>query len=453
MSTAHETARSTADRRVLKKVQRAVLPVVFLLYLCSYMDRATISYAQLTMSSDLGIDLAAYGSVASIFFIAYVVLEIPSNVVMARIGGRLWLSRIAITWGAITVLTGLVDNLTHLYVARVALGVAEAGLFPGLVLYLTYWFRSRERGRALAAMVLAQPIALIIGSVTAGLILDHVHWFGLTSWRWIFILQGLPPILVGLWILVRLADRPSRARWLSPEEGTGLEGDIAAEYVDGDEQRDEHRHFDLRALKDPKVLYLSAIILLGGIGTYGMTFFLPQVVAQIHPGYSATNIGLLGAVPYLCGAAALPLVARRSDRRGNRKGTAMVCLSTAVVGLLLTVVFRETPTLGIVGLCLLAIGVISYIPPFWALAAETLTRRQSAVGLALINSCASTGGFVGPYLIGRVSQASDVTYGLLVPAVALAIAVVMLAFVRPAAGRRAAADSPVGGAGAPILPA
>ena len=431
-----------SDPRVLKKVQRAIFPVVFLLYMFSYMDRATISYAQLTMSSDLGINLATYGAVAAVFFVAYVLLEIPSNIIMEKIGGRLWLSRIAITWGLVTMATGFVENVTHLYIARVALGIAEAGLFPGLVLYLTFWFRTHERGRALAAMVMAQPIALIIGSVTAGLILDNVDWFGLTSWRWIFILQGLPPVLLGLWLLVRMADRPSKARWLSPEESGRIESDIAAEYADGDD-RDAHHGFSLQALKDPKVLYLSAIILLGGIGTYGMTFFLPQVVAQLEPGYSATNIGLLGAVPYVCGAIALPLVARWSDRSGNRKGTAMACLSTAVVGLVLTVVFRHTPSTAIIGLCLLAVGIISYIPPFWALAAETLTRRQSAVGLALINSCASVGGFVGPYLIGKAASGSDVTRGLLVPAVALTIAVIMLAFVRPRTGGEPAVTSPV----------
>ena len=434
MTTTGRTSLIATDARVLKKVQRAIFPVVFLLYMFSYMDRATISYAQLTMSSDLGINVATYGAVAAVFFVAYVLLEIPSNIIMAKLGGRLWLSRIAITWGIVTVLTGFVNNVTHLYLARVALGIAEAGLFPGLVLYLTFWFRAHERGRALAAMVMAQPIALIIGSVTAGLILDNVHWLGLTSWRWIFILQGLPPIVVGIWLLVRMADRPSKARWLSHEESSRIESDIAAEYADGNDQREAHRGFSMQALKDPKVLYLSAIILLGGIGTYGMTFFLPQVVAQLQPNYSATNIGFLGAIPYVCGAIALPLVARWSDRSGNRKGMAMACLSTSVVGLVLTVVFRHTPSVGIIGLCLLAIGIISYIPPFWALAAETLTRRQSAVGLALINSCASVGGFVGPYLIGKAASGSDVSRGLIVPAVALTIAVIMLAFVRPRVG-------------------
>jgi MFS transporter, ACS family, tartrate transporter len=431
-----EGTRSAVDRQLLRKVQWAILPVVFLMYTFNYLDRASISYAQLTMSEDLGIDIATYGNVAAVFFVAYVLLEVPSNIIMSKVGARVWLSRIAITWGLVAALTGFVQNATQLYIARVLLGVAEAGLFPGLVLFLTYWFLTHDRARALSMMVLAQPIALILGSISGGLILDYVDWFGLSSWRWVFILQGLPPILLGVWLLFYLADRPSKARWLSHEEADRLENAIAAEYQgDRDEHMGAHKKVNLRALKEPKVLYLAFILLLGGIGTYGLAYFLPLVIKQMNPDYAPTNIGLVGAIPYLCGAAALPLVARFSDLRGNRKGITMACLSTSVVGLVLTVVFRETPAIGLVGLCLFAIGIIAYIPPFWAMASESLTRAQSAVGLALINSFASAGGFFGPFLIGKVAQgAANVTIGLVVPLVALSLAVVLLIFVRPEKG-------------------
>jgi ACS family tartrate transporter-like MFS transporter len=429
VSTSSDSTRFTDGAGVVRKVRRSILPVAFLLYTFNYMDRASISYAQLEMSSDLGIDIATYGAAAAVFFIAYVLLEVPSNIIMSKIGARLWLSRIAITWGIVTVLTGFVESTTHLFVARVALGIAEAGLFPGLVLYLTYWFRTQDRSRGLAGMVLAQPIALIVGSVTGGLILGHVDWFGLESWRWVFILQGLPPILLGVWVLLYLADRPSKARWLSREESGWLEGEIAREYR-GD--RGEHRSVNLRALKSPKVLYLSFIFMLGGVGTYGMTFFVPQVIAQLNPGYSPTNIGFVGAIPYICGGVAMLVIARWSDLIGNRKHIVMGCLATSVVGLVLTIVFHETPAVGVLGLSLLAIGILAYIPPFWALASESLTRAESAVGLALINSVASAGGFVGPYLIGLVAQATTVTFGLVVPAACLALAVVLVLFVKPA---------------------
>jgi ACS family tartrate transporter-like MFS transporter len=433
MTTTGSTPEQISAPRIIRKVKRSILPVTFLLYMFSYMDRSTISYAQLTMSADLGIDIPTYAGAVSIFFIAYVLLEIPSNIIMAKVGAKIWLARIAITWGVITIITGLVPSAGYLFVARAALGIAEAGLFPGLVFYLTFWFLNRDRSRALAGMVFAMPFALIIGSTTAGLILDHVDWFGLQSWRWLFVLQGLPPILVGVWVLLFLADRPSKAKWLANGESRWLEAGISAEYDarTGPSPRD-HKSIDLRVMKNPKVLHLSSIIFLCGVGTYGMTFFLPQIVAQLDPGYSATNIGFVGAIPYVCAAIAMLVVARISDLRGNRKGIVMGCLSVSVAGLVLTMVFRHDPLLGVLGLCLLAVGIIGYIPPFWALATEALRRTESAVGLALINSVASAGGFVGPFLIGKVATKDNVAFGLIVPAVCLAVAIVLMAFVKPA---------------------
>ncbi|WP_172651906.1 MFS transporter [Rhodococcus opacus] len=415
---------------VLAKVKRSIIPIAFLLYAFNYMDRAAIGYAQLGMSTELGISLATYGTVAAIFFVAYAVLEVPSNMIMNKVGARIWLARIAITWGLITIATGFVQNTPQLFIARIALGVAEAGLFPGLLLFLTYWLRTQDRSRGIAGFSLAQPIALLVGSSTAGLILDHVEWFGLSSWRWVFILQGIPPVLVGIWVLIYLADRPSKATWLTKDESDWLEGEISKEYT----AEDVHTEVSLAALKNPRILYLAAINLLYAVGLYGMTFFMPQIIAQLNPGYSSTNVGFVGAVPYICGAIAMLLVARYSDLLGNRRGLAMGCLATAVLGLSITMVFKDTPNVALIGLCLLAIGVFSYLGPFWALASEALTRAQSAVGLATINAIAAAGGFFGPYVIGKTSAGSDVIFSLIFPALCMAVACVMLAFVRPAKG-------------------
>lgn len=429
MSTTPTTAVPVDGASVLAKVKRSILPAAFLLYMFNYMDRAAIGYAQLEMSTDLGISLATYGTVAAIFFVAYTVLEVPSNIVMKKVGARIWLARIAISWGIITILTGFVQNVTQLYIARIALGVAEAGLFPGLLLYMTFWFRTQDRSRGIAGFSLAQPIALLVGSVSAGLILDHVDWFGLNSWQWVFILQGTPPVLLGIWVLFYLADRPNKARWLKKEEAAWLEGEISKEYQVED---DGHLSLELDAMKNPRILYLALINLLYAVGLYGMTFFLPQIVAQLNPSYSSTNIGLVGAIPYVCGAVAMLLVARYSDLLGNRKPIVMTCLAVAVAGLVVTMVFRETPSLGLVGLCLLAIGVFSYLGPFWALASEALTRAQTAVGLAVINSIAAAGGFFGPFVIGKTAVAGDVIFSLIFPAVCMALAIVLLIFVKPA---------------------
>lgn len=425
---------------VLTKVKRSILPVAFLLYMFNYMDRASIGYAQLDMSTDLGIDLATYGTIAAIFFVAYTVLEIPSNIIMKKVGARIWMARIGITWGIVTILTGFVQNTTQLWIARIALGVAEAGLFPGLLLFMTFWFVTQDRSRAIARFSLAQPVALLIGSATAGLILDHVDWFGLNGWRWVFILQGIPPVAVGIWVLLFLADRPSKARWLTKDESDYLEGEISKEYRAED---DGHLDISLDAIKDPKILYLAFINLLYAVGLYGMTFFLPQIVAQLNPDYSSTNIGLVGAIPYVCGAVAMILVARYSDLLGNRKGLVMGCLAVAVLGLVVTMVFRESPDLGLIGLCLLAIGVFSYLGPFWALASEALTRAQTAVGLATINAIAAAGGFFGPYVIGKTSAADDVIFSLIFPAICMAVAIVLLVWVKPAKDTPAAVTATV----------
>ena len=421
-------AQAVDGNAVIRKVKKTILPVAFLLYGFNYMDRSTISYAQLTMGEELGIDVATYGSIAAIFFVAYVVLEVPSNMILARVGARRWLARIAVTWGLVTMATGFVDSVTHLYIARILLGIAEAGLFPGLILFLTYWFLSQDRARAIGAMALAMPAALVVGSFTGGLILDHVDWFGLSSWRWIFILQGLPPVLLGIWIWMSLADRPGKASWLSPAEQEWLETSIAAEY---DAKPEEGHRGELRALREPKVLYLGLICTLQGVATYGMTFFLPQIVKQLYPDYSATNIGLYGSIPYVVAGAVMLLLARYADVSGHRKFVVMLSYTIAIAGLLTTSIFQDTPLLGLLGLVLLAVGVVSSVPTFWSLASDVLTREQNVVGIALINALASAGGFFGPFFIGRVADPGDTIVGMSVPLGALVVALVMVSFVRP----------------------
>ncbi|WP_256991786.1 MULTISPECIES: MFS transporter [unclassified Rhodococcus (in: high G+C Gram-positive bacteria)] len=430
MTTNPQPVSSPVDgKAVVRKVRKTILPIVFLLYAFNYMDRSSISYAQLTMGSELGIDVATYGAIAAIFFLAYVLLEVPSNIILARVGARVWLARIAITWGLVTVATGFVHSVTQLYVARILLGIAEAGLFPGLILFLTFWFLNHDRGRAIGVMALAMPFALIVGSLSGGLILDHVDWFGLSSWRWIFILQGLPPVLLGVWILLTLADRPNKAKWLNADEKNWLENSIADEYAAMPEGDQDHSS-ELKTLKNRKVLYLGLINALAGVATYGMTFFLPQVVSQLNPEYSPTSIGIYGAIPYVCGAIVMLLLVRYADISGRRKPIVLFCFATAIVGLVTTGVFRDSPLLGMIGLILLACGVIGNIPTYWALISEVLTKRQAVVGIAVINSLASAGGFFGPFLIGKIATPGDIIVGMSVPLVALTLAFVLLLFVK-----------------------
>ncbi|MFV2172737.1 MFS transporter [Actinomadura sp. LOL_016] len=445
---AHSTAvpgDTDIGRRTVRKVSLRIMPIIGLLYVFNYMDRANISYAQLGMEDELAVTTAVFGTASAIFFLAYVVFEIPSNMIMKRVGARLWLARIAISWGIVTAATGFVHDVTQLYAARILLGVAEAGLFPGLLLYLTLWFRTQERGRAIAGLALAQPIAMILGSLTGGLILDHVHWLDMSSWRWVFILQGAPAILIGVAVLFLLPDVPSKARFLSRDESAWLDGEIAKEYTPGS----SHGPLDeLKVVRDRKVLYLAVANFFAACGLYGFTFFLPKIVEQMDPSYSATNIGFLGAIPFLVGAVGMVLVARNSDRTGERRWHVIALMLVAAAGLLGTIWFRHQPALALACLSLVGIGVLGYMAPYWAMAARVLSREHTAVGLAAINSIAALGGFFGPYVIGQNATADDVSVGLYFPIACLVICAVMLAFLRVPRDdpRRANAESSSRGA-------
>ncbi|MFD8568416.1 MFS transporter [Streptomyces sp. NPDC059639] len=431
---------SDPGTRTIRKVTLRIFPIVGLLYVFNYMDRSNISYAELGMRDDLGITTATFGAVASVFFLAYVVLEIPSNMMLKKVGARLWLARIAISWGLVTVITGFVDSVTHLYVARIALGIAEAGLFPGLLLYLTFWYRGKERGQAIAMMALAQPIAMILGSMTGGWILDHAHWLDLSSWRWVFILQGAPAILIGIVTFIWLPDKPADARFLTPDERTWLQSEIDKEYV-GESAEKETVRGQLSALKNRKVLYMAAANFFAACGLYGFTFFLPKIVQQLDPSYSSTSIGLLGAIPFLVGAVGMLIVARTSDRTGERRLHVIGLMLLAALGLFGTIVFRHTPAMALICLSMVAVGVLGYMAPYWALAARVLPRKETAVGLAGINSIAALGGFVSPYLIGKNATADDVTVGLYFPIGCLVVCAVMLAFLKVPREREPGADT------------
>ncbi|MFF0144892.1 ACS family tartrate transporter-like MFS transporter [Amycolatopsis sulphurea] len=420
-------ADSPLARRTIRKVGLRVMPLIGLLYVFNYMDRANIGYAQLGMATELGITAATFGVASAIFFLAYVVFEVPSNMIMKKVGARLWLGRIAISWGIVTVLTGFVASVTHLIIARILLGVAEAGLFPGLLLYLTFWFRGRERGRAIATLALAQPIALILGSLFGGWILDHVHWFGMSSWQWVFILQGAPAVLLGVATFLWLPNKPADAKFLTREESSWLQEEIDKEY-----QPEEKETFlgQLRAVRNGKVLHLAVSNLFIACGLYGLTFFLPLIVKQLDPKYSATNIGLLGAIPYVVGAVGMLLLARNSDRTGERKGHVITLVLAAALGFFGAIQFKSVPALSLISLSLAAIGVLGYLAPYWAMASRVLSKEHTAVGLAAINSIAALGGFFGPYAIGLAATDTDVTVGLYFPIGCLILSAVLLAFLK-----------------------
>ena len=417
------TLDEAGQRAAVSRISWRILPLIAVGYVIAYVDRTNIGFAQLGMGTELGIKAAAYGLAASIFFVAYFFFEVPSNLLLRRFGARAWLARIMATWGIITVITGFTTNVQMLYVMRFLLGVAEAGFFPGIIVYLTLWFRSGDRAVALGWLVLAQPVSFLCGGLLGGLILDHTGWFGMAGWRWLFILTGVPAVLMAVVTYVFLPNSPATARWLAPADRDWLRGSLEAEQGTG---HDEGVRAQLAALRNPRVLHLAATHLALAIGTYGFNLFLPLIIKQINPAYSATNIGFTAAIPYVCAALALLGTAQLSKRARERKYLVAVPLAMGAVGLAAVIALRDHPGPAVVALAITGIGAFAWLPPFWALTTDSLSRTHAAVGIAAINSIGNLGGFFGPYIVGKETDGDTVTAGLLIPVVSLAVSVVLI---------------------------
>ncbi|MEH7342442.1 MFS transporter [Bacillus sp. JJ1532] len=422
------------ELRTTRKVRNRLIPILIILYIVSFLDRVNIGYASLSMNKDLGISPQQFGLIAGIFFIGYFIFEVPSNMFLHRIGARIWLARIIITWGIISVLTGFVQNVNHLYTIRFLLGVAEAGFFPGVILYLTFWFRKKDRARAIALFMTGLGIANIVGAPVSGLILDYIHWGGIESWRWLFVLEGFPAVILGIFTLYLLPDRPKDAKWLTKEEKSWL-----TEEIERDNQAAGGvKHGLLASLKlifDGKVLRLAVIALCTNIGMYGLVFWMPQIIKNLSAVFSNTTVGFLSMIPYLIGCIAMILNARHSDLTSERKYHAAVGPFIAGVALLL-LSQTANPTLSIILLSVTVAGFYSYYGPFFTLPTLFFSEANAAVGIATINSIGGLGGFFGPYIIGAVQTATgSVNASFFVLAGSLVIASILLATLKGDKGK------------------
>ncbi|MGZ7057626.1 MAG: MFS transporter, partial [Candidatus Angelobacter sp.] len=374
---------------------------MFLLFFVAYLDRINIGFAALTMNRDLGITAQQFGLLAGIFFIGYFFFEIPSNLLLHRIGARVWIARILVTWGLVAVLTGFVRSVVHLYALRFLLGIAEAGFFPGIILYLTYWFPQREQARAVAAFMAAIPIGNILGAPISGFLLDHAHWAGLSSWRWLLILEGVPAILAGVLTYALLPNGPQEAKFLSNDEKSWLCDQLARE-----RQQTSAEHMTAaQGLYHGRVWHLAAIYFTMIVASYSMTFWMPQAIQLLASGRSNTAIGVFVMIPHLAGLIAMVLVSRSSDRTLERRYHAAVPEVIGGLSLVaLTVLGRGSLPLAIVLWALLAGGIYSAYGPFWSFPRQFLSGISAASAIALINSIGNLGGFVGPYAIGAISR-------------------------------------------------
>ncbi|WP_158852112.1 MFS transporter [Saccharothrix deserti] len=395
---------STAATPTAQAVRKAVIrlvPFLGLLYLLNYLDRVNVGFAALTMNADLGISAAAYGLGAGLFFVGYFFFEVPSNIVLHRVGARIWIARIMVTWGIVASATAFIQGEVSFYVVRVLLGVAEAGFFPGIILYLTYWFPRAQRAKIVALFFLAVPLSSVIGSPISTLLIQHgdgVLGFD-AGWRFMFFVEGLPSILLGVAVFFFLPNRPRDAKWLTADQRVALQSTIDAE----DAQEVGGEVSTRSALTNPRVLALSVVYFGIVFGLYVLAFFLPQVIKgfqeQFRTTFSIVEIGLVTAVPYAFAALAMVLWARHSDRTGERAGHVAIAAFTGAVAIA-AALYLNSPLLVMVAVTVCAIGVFAAIPVFWQLPNSFLVGVGAAAGIGLINSFGNLAGFAGPYLAG-----------------------------------------------------
>lgn len=403
---AHEAARTVApsfEAATYNKVGWRLIPFLLLCYVVAYLDRVNVGFAKLQMLQDLSLSETVYGLGAGIFFIGYFLFEVPSNVILHRVGARIWIARIMVTWGVISAAMMFVTSATSFYVVRFLLGVAEAGFFPGIILYLTYWYPAERRARMTALFMTAIALSGVIGGPFSGWIM---HSFGgvagLKDWQWLFILEGLPSIVMGIVTFFYLDDRIDHAKWLTREEKALLERNMVAENASKQ---------DLligAVFADPRVWLMSLIYFCFVMGLYGVSFWLPTIIKATGV-KDALQIGLLTAIPFGFGVVAMVLVSRSADHSRERRWHIAVPALLGAGGLVLSAVWGQNTVLAMAALTLATMGILTTLPLFWSLPTAFLAGTGAAAGIALINSLGNLAGFASPFVVGWLKDLTQST--------------------------------------------
>jgi MFS transporter, ACS family, tartrate transporter len=415
------------EARVIRKVTWRLFPFMIILTMVNFLDRVNVGYAALTMNKDLGIDPAVFGFAAGIFFLGYILFEVPSNVLMHRIGANIWLARIMFTWGLVSMGMAFVWDGTSLYVMRFLLGVAEAGFIPGMTLYILTWVPLRHRARLTAYWILATPFAGIIGGPLSGLLLQLDGMYGLRGWQWLFIAEGLPAVLLAFVTYFYLTARPANARWLQEDERLWLERTLR----DEGEKTEARRKFSLgAALVNWRVLVLGFLYIGMNMGLSGINNWMPTIIKSLGT-LSNLQVTSITAIPWICAAVAAILWGRRSDRRNERYVNLAIPLIVGAAGFAASA-YVSSPLLGIVCLSVAVMGVIAGYTVFWVVPGTFLTGVAAAGGIALVNSMGNIGGFIAPFAIGWLRQETgSFSQALLVLACGMAAAGVIAFLIRP----------------------
>jgi ACS family tartrate transporter-like MFS transporter len=418
---------SEFERGVMAKITWKLIPFLCICYLAAYLDRVNVGFAKVQMLADLKFSNAVYGFGSGIFFVGYFLFEVPSNLILERVGPRIWIARIMVLWGAISFCMMFAKTGAHFYALRFLLGAAEAGFFPGIIYYLTRWFPTTYRSRTIAVFMTAAVASYVVGSPLSGPLLDMGGVLGLRGWQWLFIVEALPSVALGVAVFFFLPNGPEEARWLSPDELGWLHERLRSERQSAEAVR---KLTLAQGLSDPRVLTMCAVYFGLCIGGYGLDFFQPTLVREWFPSARSLTVGCINAIPQFAALFVMVAYGRSSDRRGEHRFHHAVAIWVAAAGLLL-VSFRLPPWIAITALTLAVCGRWSSVPPFWGFATTFLSGTAAAGAIALINSVGNLGGFAGNYLMGWLKDLyGDYHAGLRVLAAALVVGGLIVLGVR-----------------------
>jgi ACS family tartrate transporter-like MFS transporter len=426
MSDIATPASSLLEERAIRKITWRLIPFLMLLYFVAFLDRINVGFAALTMNKDIGLTSQMFGLGSGIFFLGYFAFEVPSTIILHKVGARFWIGRVMITWGLVSIAMAFTRGPISFYVLRFLLGLAEAGFFPGIILYLSYWFPSRHRSAVTAMFMAAAPAAGLIGSPVSGALMQLNGLLGLRGWQWLFLVEGIPALVLGFITFRFLTDRPAVASWLTAEERDWLSSEIRQEQTN---IKDPHSHSAWRALADWKVLALSLAYFGTSAGLYTIGFWAPLIVKGL--GFSVFRVGLLVAIPNLIAVIGMVLWSRNSDRTGERYWHAAIACLIGAIGMVMAARAGSSAILAIAGLSLTAFGVSAAKPPLWCLPTNFFAGTAAAASIGLINSLGTLGGFAGPYMIGSTNGTSgNFTRGLYLVGGTLIVSAVTIIIMR-----------------------